>query len=325
MEYEQFYQHLLFEAIELYIDALKKKAVHEIAQTNETASLFNYEYALSKNRQGTLSDIDLLNAEADYDNSLYESRKGKLDADIALSTLRRKLNSSDLTIEDITMDNPAYIKIQDFTTKDTENLPSTSPDIRIQEKNMSILSLNKIIAQRNRWLPQLNVGLSLTYDEYTYTSLTQEWSQMDPKIDPAVTITATIPLFSNNEKRIAVKKSAMAMEKARIALEESKSEFIESLTELVELHNRSVDLLNISNKRVQSAKREYELKNESFKLGITTMLELYDTRDRYMERQKEALFFALDIILLRARIGNVWGDTFYFIEESRGSGTNGVE
>ena len=32
-----------------------------------------------------------------------------------------------------------------------------------------------------------------------------------------------------------------------------------------------------------------------------------------MEREKDALYFTLDIVLLRARIGNAVGDTFIFI------------
>jgi outer membrane protein TolC len=252
------------------------------------------------------------------------SRKGKLDFDMALSSLRRKLNSPDLTVEDIAVGDPAYISIEEVTGEksdepvreelsrenDSASIPYT---IRIQEKQLKILELKNIIALREKWLPQVNLGFSLTYDQHMYNSITEEWTEMDPKFNPGITISAALPLFSGNEKSLAVKKSSVAIKKARMDLDEMKNEFTEEINEFVELHNRSIDLLKISRKRVQSARKEYEKKNESFKLGITTVLELYDTRDRYMEKEKEALNFALDIILLRARIGNAVGETFLFI------------
>ncbi|MBN2533242.1 MAG: TolC family protein [Spirochaetales bacterium] len=323
IEYDQYYEKLLYETIGLYIDALKKKMVYELARTNESVSTLNYEFAQSKNRLGTLSDIELLNAEADYDNSLYLSRKGKLDYDLALSSLRRKLDSPDLTIEDIAIGNPAYISIEEMTGKEPDQpaapeeqangAPSSPYTILIQEKQLKILKLKNIHAIRNRWLPRFDLGFSLTYDQYDYNSMTEEWTEMDPKINPSVTLSASIPLFARNEKRLAEKKSSIAIKKAEFDMEELQNQFEEEARELVELHNRSIDLLKITGKRVESARKEYDKKSESFKLGITTVIELYDTRDRYMEKEKEALEFSLDIILLRARIGNTVGNTFLFL------------
>lgn len=314
LEYELLSQQLLYETLELYVDVLKKQFALTLAETSETASKLNYEYALSKNRQGSISDIELLNAEADYDNSIYVSRKSRLDYDIALSSLRKKLGDRELGAVEEPEKRFAYIGFEDIEEKAPLSGEVSSLSIKTGEKELAILKMKKVLAERNRWLPSLNLGLSLTYDRYDYNSTIERWVGREPKLDTSLSFTATFHLFSQNRLRINAEKSELAIQKALIELESARTNVTDDLAEIVDLHNRSVDLLNISKKRVASAQKEYDKKQESFNLGLIPVLDLYETRDRYLEKEKESKFFGLDIILLRARIGLLLGETFLFLE-----------
>jgi len=121
------------------------------------------------------------------------------------------------------------------------------------------------------------------------------------------------PIFERNEKLNKIKKNTIYMKKAEIERNNIKETIKLDFKELLENHNNKINLIPISQKRFESIKLNKEMMRESYKLGATSLIDLYKAEKDYREAERDVIFLKLDILLLKAKIGYMLGNTMMYL------------
>ncbi len=314
LEYERTIQNEVSHAIELYINALKQKTYYVTAESNRILSEIQHNYVLSKKKLGTASELEVINAKAEYDNAIYQAESYKLDYVTSLSKLKTKLQIQFLTLSDIIINKTNYVHVIMIDDKSMQKDVNNYYGVKAINNSILILKNKKKGAIKARWIPSLLIKFNLDWYKMNYIYHSNEWENdmMGGRIDMAL----NFPLFERNISLNEIKKNTIQIRKKEIELDNIMETTITELTELIENHNNKVKLLPISKKRFNSIKLNKEMMQESYKLGATSLIDLYQAEKQFREAKRDVIFLELDIILLKAKIGEFLGHTMLYLGQN---------
>lgn len=218
-----------------------------------------------------------------------------------LSELSRKLEVEVESVNDI--DQKEIVNI------DNDSLSSIIKqdyELLIAENSFQIARVEKKLAFKNRWLPEVSVSSAVDWGSL-YKEDGANWE--DSAVEPSLTISVNVPLYEKNENLVDLKQSELAIKSMRINLESIKISNKKLLNEYISDYNNKVELLSISALRVESTKRTYEMTEKSYKLGIKSRLEYFESENTYHEAQQDYIFDYYELLLMRLKIGRLLGNT----------------
>lgn len=324
LEYNNLIQEEIKNALSLFLDTISKKMDYIISISNQNFTEMQYEYVKLKKEQGNASQLELINAKANYDSALYNTASKKLEHNKSLSALKRKLQISDIILSEVFIDDNSYFQNIKYETN-IQNLINSIYEVKSARNRIKGYNLSKNNALRKRISPYLDIGFKLGiysahyipkdddkayYKKgYDYGWIRRSSNIMDGKFD----ISINYPIFENNTDVNAIRNYKILIEKERLNLkfisENKKSEIIEMTEEL----KNKIMLLPISEQKLNSSRINYEKMNESYQLGLTSLINLFEAENDYRESQKEFKNLKLEIIELKADIGYLHGNTLIFL------------
>jgi outer membrane protein TolC len=306
MDYESVYQNQLYTASSLYINALKSKRQYEFALSNEVLSRTQYERAKTRHSQGMIPEVDMLNAEADYESAIYRSKSYQTQYESALSQLKRALLLDDIALYDI--------EFADFKPIHIENIESSVSNTFEMLKLINshrIQNLRKTIAIKERWIPSLSLSAGIDWGNLNFDSLTETWNTQ--ALEGRVNLSVSFPIFENNQKLNDIKKSDLQLQKSVISMSNTSASKSAELSELLDNHDNMAMLVSISARRLESARIGYEKTRESHNLGLMSQIELYEAEKRFRDANLDYIFDIFELLSIRLKIGNILGNTLMFI------------
>jgi len=293
-ENSEIYNNLL-----LYIKGIKNKLSYELVLSNEIIFKSQYEYVLSKKKQGIVSEIDLINAKAEYDNSLYNTKYYKILYNKSILDLEKSLRLTNININ--------YFKIKNLTNISKHSLIinyinkfKNSLDEQLLNNDNKILKINKNINFRNLWIKNANINSSFNWYKFTY--LSDNNYSTNKFLDYSFQISISFPIFDKFDNINLYKKILYQIKLNKIDKDNLYQTKIKDLVNIIDNYNDKIELLIVSKSRLESSKLSYNKMKESYTLGIASLLDLYLMEKKYRDAEKDYLLLKYDIIQIKINI-----------------------
>ena len=289
----------IFNNLMLYITAIKNKFSYELVMSNEIISKTQYDYVLSRKKQGIASEIDLISAKSEYDNSLYNTKYYKILYTKSILDLEKSLHLTNIII--------SYFKITNIKTILSSKLFNKYKKYYLksfEKKNIdndfNILQTQKKINNKDLWIKTASINTSFSWYGFNYTSTTDY--STNKFLDYYIGINISIPIFNKFQNVNQHKKILFQIMKNDIDEKELIDTKLNNLRNLINNYNDKIELLNVSKSRLSSSKTTYLNIKESYTLGITSLLNLYLTEQKYKNAEKDFLLLKYDIIKLKINL-----------------------
>ncbi|MBW6457863.1 MAG: TolC family protein, partial [FCB group bacterium] len=100
-------------------------------------------------------------------------------------------------------------------------------------------------------------------------------NQFDPVVDPAnsVHLTASWTLFNGLSRREQVQQRKLQLEQTRVEVESATRVLEQQLRDLYTQFETYTSMIDINRRRLQSARRDFEIVNQQYQLGRVTILD----------------------------------------------------
>ncbi|MBI4977599.1 MAG: TolC family protein [Spirochaetes bacterium] len=308
--YLQFYQSELYDTYALYVTALKDRISLEIALSNEQLSKKQYEFVASKKQSGNASELDLINALAEYDNDIYTSELSRINAQSSLSKLAQKLELNTITIlEDV----PAGMPLTPITASNTL-IPAQRvfAAVSIASNSLSIEETRRLQTALRRFAPFISVTGTADLVRHTYTTAAEAWVRNN-SLDLSLGVSFNLPIWGRNEVLGKLQQTDLAIQRAKTDIELAAKNTKKELEESVLFHNNKTALLNVSRQRLKSAELNTKMMAESYRLGVSSLIDFYQSEKSYREAKRDLAFLTYDVLLLKLNIGKLLDDTMRFL------------
>lgn len=312
IDYRISVQSALSNALSLLLDALKAREEMNVAVSNEILLKYQRDMTEAKYKQGSVSEIDRLTSEADYQNALYEKKKTQMLADKALADLARNIGTNSVDLDDWkTLFGSELTPI----SASAEGLTFTT--VTKQSNLICIEELNKVSAIKNRWLPSVSLSASLDWQKYNYVASKNTWSNqsMEPRIDLSV----RFPIFEQGTSTMAIKKEELLIDQKKIELSTLTTDSRAGFELWVKDHNDRLELLEVARKRAASSYLSARKALESYQLGAKSLLDWLDAEKTLHEAQISLLDDLYKVWGLRLAIGGAMGDCFLYLGSAPGT------
>ena len=305
-------QQEIFDALGLYFDCLTKKLQFELASSNESLAKVQYEYVVARKAQGRASDLDILNAQAAMDSAVYDTASGRLNFELSLLTLGQKLRVGEI---DLPSDPLAGVKADAPVELAVDSIPQAVTGLiaykRI-ELNGKKLKLEQTKAFRQRFIPSVDVSFDMNWYDHRKTGQTGYRTSVN-SFNGGLNLGVSLPLFEQNVYLNAWKKTRLEMEKQALSLQETKEAREAGLLEAVQNLDNELLLLPVAERRLESSRLNYERMAESYSLGVGSLLDLNQASKNYRDSLESMTALKVDLVLLRASIGYLLGDTMRYL------------
>jgi outer membrane protein TolC len=265
-------------AKKLFYQTLLLKKVWEVNQKSEENALENYENIKSKFEAGTVSELDLYQAEVNWRNTLPQVTQAKKNYELAMNNMKEmagiELNQP-ITLSGNFDTHPQRPKIPNL-----ESVLSLRPDYNRMKWQSRLMKTN-IRAQKAAYFPSLQGTIT-----HSYSSMSDEFKMERENNVTMVGLNLTIPIWTGGYTGAQVQKASIDYEKSKIQLQKSEEAIARELDDL--------DLkLSEAENRILSASTTLRTAEK----GMATQLELKDARLAYSQAELGYYAAVLDYLI----------------------------
>jgi outer membrane protein TolC len=295
---------LVLDVTEAYYDAaLADKLVAIAVSTLEQAETTLRHTQLAR-QVGNQPEFELLRATVARDNQRPIVIQRRADRDIALMRLKQMLNLSldgplvlTTPLDDTTASLPARLTSAVPSVRDSVS-PSERAPVR-QAADAVEASTNALRVARSQRLPQITVNTQ--YRRFAYPrGGVPEWSDFRP--DWTVGVGLQVPLFTGGRIRGDVRIAQADLEEARYRLTQARElSELDTHAALARLEAAAASFA-ASAGTAQQAARAYQIAEIRYREGISTQVELSDSRILLEQATANRALAARDLAVARARV-----------------------
>lgn len=308
--YEDAFETELYKAVIKYIDVVEKEMRYKTSLSNKQLAQLNLTYIQKRKEQGAASEIDILNAESEYDNQLYALASDKISYERAVSDFKRLLKIEEVSVSPPNLSLPNKIEVESLLSQ----YPlEDNPEIGRMKRSLEIMEIDKKLSFRDRFIPSVNIGASVNWLSLPYSSLLEDNS--GEFLDSSISFSVSYPIFERNTLLNRLKKQRLQIEKQTEAIEQNKEDYYYLVKQIAEDYNSKQALLQVAERRRESSKRNYMRLKESYALGGASLLALYEAEQKYRETEDDFISLSFSLIRLIAEVGYSLGDTLLFLRE----------
>ncbi len=250
--------------------ALLLKEAWNVAVDSEQSAKDNYENIKLKFESGIVSEFELLQSEVRWQNSIPATLAAKQDYELALNDLKRFAGipiEEDVELQgsfDAFPQLPEMANYQDVFSK--------RPDYQALEWEKKLYKKN-IGVQKAGHYPTLE-----GFFRYDYAAASDEF-QLERENDNFVTgVTLSIPIFAGGGTMAKVHRAKTELEKANTRLAEASDNIKVDLQNLQLQLKESRERITATEKAIQTARRAFEIAETRVDNGLSTQVELKDSR-----------------------------------------------
>jgi len=270
--FEVLKQNVYLESISSYLDLIHLRQSYDLTKQNLKLSKNNLDFKAQQHNLGDISDIELEKAKLEY--SKYE---------FSLKKIQISISDQEDLILDYMSTVPSVNKYPEIMDRNIdlslealiEFAINNNPSIKSSQIYLKILEHSKMI-ERSANLPKvdLEAGYSRNWEATDSAGQVDEYSIIG---------SISIPLYESEE--VNIKESNIALDIIRNdkilkdQINNLKRE-INSLLDQIELLNTEYE---IENNQKQLYEKDIEIKKESYNVGSSSKLDIYDSQIKYNE------------------------------------------
>ena len=270
--FEALKQNVYLESISSYLDLIHLRQSYDLTEQNLKLSKSNLDFKVQQHSSGDISDIELEKAKLEY--SKYE---------FSLKKIQISISDQEDLILDYMSTVPSVNKYPEIMDRNIdlslealiEFAINNNPSIKSSQIYLKILEHSKMI-ERSANLPKVNLeaGYSRNWDATDSAGQADEYSIIG---------SISIPLYESEE--VNIKESNIDLDIIRNdkilkdQINNLKRE-INSLLDQIELLNTEYE---IENNQKEIYEKDIEIKEESYNLGSSSKLDIYDSQIKYNE------------------------------------------
>ncbi len=270
--FEALKQNVYLESISSYLDLIHLRQSYDLTEQSLMLTKNNLDFKVQQHNSGDISDIDLEKAKLEY--SKYEFSLKKIQISISdqedlildyMSTIPSTNKYPELMDRSLDLSSESLI----------EFAVNNNPSIKSSQIYLKILEHSKLI-ERSANLPKvdLEVGFNRNWDATDSAGQADEYSIIG---------SISIPLYKSEE--VNIKESNIDLDIIRNdkilkdQINTLKRE-INSLLDQIEMLNTEYE---IENNQKEIYEKDIEIKKESYNVGSSSQLDIYDSQIKYNE------------------------------------------
>ena len=270
--FEALKQNVYLESISSYLDLIHLRQSYDLTEQNLKLSKNNLDFKVQQHNSGDISDIELEKAKLEY--SKYEFSLKKIQISISdqedlildyMSTIPSTNKYPELMDRSLDLSSESLI----------EFAVNNNPSIKSSQIYLKILEHSKLI-ERSANLPKvdLELGFNRNWDATDSAGQADEYSIIG---------SISIPLYESEE--VNLKESNIDLDIIRNdkilkdQINTLKRE-INSLLDQIEMLNTEYE---IENNQKEIYEKDIEIKKESYNVGSSSQLDIYDSQIKYNE------------------------------------------
>ena len=270
--FEALKQNVYLESISSYLDLIHLRQSYDLTEQSLMLTKNNLDFKVQQHNSGDISDIDLEKAKLEY--SKYE---------FSLKKIQISISDQEDLILDYMNTIPSTNKYPELMDRSldlsSESLiefaVNNNPSIKSSQIYLKILEYSKLI-ERSANLPKvdLEVGFNRNWDATDSAGQADEYSIIG---------SISIPLYESEE--VNIKESNIDLDIIRNdkilkdQINTLKRE-INSLLDQIEMLNTEYE---IENNQKEIYEKDIEIKKESYNVGSSSQLDIYDSQIKYNE------------------------------------------
>lgn len=270
--FEALKQNVYLESISSYLDLIHLRQSYDLTEQSLMLTKNNLDFKVQQHNSGDISDIDLEKAKLEY--SKYE---------FSLKKIQISISDQEDLILDYMNTIPSTNKYPELMDRSldlsSESLiefaVNNNPSIKSSQIYLKILEHSKLI-ERSANLPKvdLEVGFNRNWDATDSAGQADEYSIIG---------SISIPLYESEE--VNIKESNIDLDIIRNdkilkdQINTLKRE-INSLLDQIEMLNTEYE---IENNQKEIYEKDIEIKKESYNVGSSSQLDIYDSQIKYNE------------------------------------------
>ena len=270
--FEALKQNVYLESISSYLDLIHLRQSYDLTEQSLMLTKNNLDFKVQQHNSGDISDIDLEKAKLEY--SKYEFSLKKIQ--ISISDQEDLILDYMSTIPSTNKYPELMDSSLDFSSESLiEFAVNNNPSIKSSQIYLKILEHSKLI-ERSANLPKvdLEVGFNRNWDATDSAGQADEYSIIG---------SISIPLYESEE--VNIKESNVDLDIIRNdkilkdQINTLKRE-INSLLDQIEMLNTEYE---IENNQKEIYEKDIEIKKESYNVGSSSQLDIYDSQIKYNE------------------------------------------
>lgn len=295
---------LVLNVIEAYYDAALAERLVSIAISTLEQAETTLRHTQLARQVGNQPEFELLRATVSRDNQRPILIQRQSDRDIALMRLQQLLNlplNEPLTLttplDDTTAAMPARLTSGPLTRSDSI-VPSERAPVRQAAEAVEV-SASALRIARSQRLPQVNVNMQYGRVAYPQTGL-PVWN--DFSTNWTVGVALQVPLFTGGRITGDVRVAQADLEEARYRLTQARElSELDSYAAVARLQAAEASFA-ASAGTAQQAARAYQIAEIRYREGISTQVELSDSRILLEQASANRALAARDLAVARARV-----------------------
>lgn len=244
----------------LYYRILSTQKMIEVYEGNIAVAEENLKKTRSMFEQRVITESDVLKSEAqkgDFESQLLVQKQMLISYLRSMNIMLGRDPLAEFDVEDVNVENvmiPEYKEARDLMMKDNPDYNSAQ-----MQKNISKVLVN---ASKESFLP--SISGSFTHG-----------GSYDPAVGAASSagITASWTLFNGLSRRENLQQSKLQYEQAEINVDNTVRILDQQLSDYYTQFETYTAMIDINERRLESARRDFEIVNQQYELGKNTILE----------------------------------------------------
>jgi len=268
--YEATRQGILTGAKQLYFQCVLLEEVYRVKEEAEKNAYETYQDILGKYENELVSELNVLQAEVNWQISRPETTQAARNWNLALNNLKVLGgigNDEDLVLTDRLSNIPDAPE-----STDLGQILSARQDYQILRQQEDLMEINKN-AIRAEFFPSLS--LSVTYG-WQDSNDAFRWEEGTDSFTAGLSL--TIPVFYGGSRFAKLEKARLELEQSRMEVLKKQDGIQAEITNLQLLLEESSSRLDSAKTTIATAEKAFSIMQISAESGISTQLELKDAR-----------------------------------------------
>ncbi len=258
--------------INLYLNAASQLQAYDITRESIDISLDRYNRAQERYNYGTISKLQLLNAEVDLSTDSTSLVQSKLSYEKSITNLNNALGISP-DADYAVVDNFQYAS--DLVISNMiDQAMSNNADYLLAKASLDATQYDLEIS-RSSLFPRLDLGGGYSYSRTTndasFLTLTESLG-----LNAGLTLSYT--LFNGGNRNRQIQNAKIAMESQQTTLEKSENTIKTNILNSYEDYLTNLKLIDLTDRNLKLAEANYERSQEAFATGQITGIELREAQ-----------------------------------------------
>ena len=268
--YEATRQGILTAAKQVYYQTRLMEEVYQVTYETELTARETYEDIQKKYDSEMASELEVLQAQVNWQMNIPETTQAARNRDMALASLK---NLAGLSPDEDVVLTDSFTRIPDAdTSTPLGEIYSSRPDFQALQGEIELREIN-ISAARAQFFPTLSASFS-----YGWQKSSDDFDFQDGTDVMSAGLSLTIPLYYGGSRFAQMEQARLELENSRVELLKTQDDIRTEIGNLQLLLDESSSRIVSAETTLKTAEKAYKIMEISSRNGLATQLDLKDAR-----------------------------------------------